>query len=159
VSQGSQGERFAPHTQLVNLRKLCASQTESDRARPVPPPRCRRWEFLALLREDSRLTHPPGHLWRDKRTALSGPLSSCKTPGFLFKTSILNPAVGRRGPTACIVINTIGWTNLNLKLLPFQVEREAGRTSSGDTYFLSFPCLEVKIAPQMRLTGNVKALE
>jgi len=30
---------------------------------------------LALNRPESKLTHPPGHIWRDKWTALTGPLS------------------------------------------------------------------------------------
>jgi len=31
-------------------------------------------EVLSLDRLESYLTSPPGHLWRDKRTSLSGPL-------------------------------------------------------------------------------------
>ena len=32
-------------------------------------------EVLSLNRPESQSTNPPGHLWRDKWTALGGPLS------------------------------------------------------------------------------------
>ena len=48
-------------------------------------------QVLSLNRSESLLTNPPGHLWRDKWTALSGPLSQWRNWGARGRINGSNP--------------------------------------------------------------------
>ena len=54
-----------------------------------------------------QLTNPPGHLWRDKWTALSGPISSRTTRGTRASLQSSSLSMGRVCPTLASVCLTL----------------------------------------------------
>ena len=73
------------------------------------------WGWLREVSAESQLTNPPGHLWRDKWTALSGPLSGLEKRNAVAHARQPRPDSGL-GVRAKVIktfqVDRGGWTRL-----------------------------------------------